>query len=89
MYTVITIFLSCILVNSFISTHKFCFFSQFFPSSHWEGGMSERLCGAQSPAGLNHNSQIELPARLNHNSQIDAQHGTQKVEIMADLTGAC
>jgi len=39
--------------------------------------MSERLCGAQSPA------------RLIDNSQIGAQHGAQKVEMTADLTGAC
>ena len=71
---VITVFLFCILVNSFISTHEFYFFSNSFSHPTGKGGMSERLCGAQSPA------------RLIDNSQIGAQHGAQKVEMTADLT---
>lgn len=39
--------------------------------------VNKQLCGAQSPA------------RLIDNSQIGAQHGAQKVEMTADLTGAC
>ena len=53
----VILFLVSILVNSFISTTCSTFFSWYSPSSYWErGGVSNWLCGAQPPAGLNHNS---------------------------------
>ena len=46
-----------------ISTHKcyfcfilFCFVFRFSPSSPWEGGVRERLHGAELPAELNHST---------------------------------
>ena len=60
----VIIFLFSILVNSFISTHKYyCgfLFFQFSPLFHWEGGeWTKRLCGAEPPAGLNHSTR-EVP----------------------------
>lgn len=64
-HIVITIILFCILVNLFISTHEFYFF--FFPILSpiplERGPVSNRLCGAQPPAGINHNNHpVPTPA---------------------------
>lgn len=52
------IFIFSISVNTFIPTHEFNFvlFSDSLPHPTWERReVSEKLCGAPPPAGLNHN----------------------------------
>ena len=58
-YIFITISLNSISVNSFISTHKFCFFSPLIlsPMPLERRKVCKQLCGAQPPAGLNDSSQ--------------------------------
>lgn len=55
-YINIILYLFSVLENSFISTLEFLF-SLFSPSIPvGRGGVSERLCGAQPPTGLNPSS---------------------------------
>lgn len=61
--TAIFFFLFSVLVNGFISTNKFYFidfcllvFLILSPISLGRGGMSKWLCGAETPAELNHSS---------------------------------
>lgn len=52
--TTIILFLVSFLVNHFISTHKFSFFSPIVsPIPPGRGELSKRLCGAEPNAGLN------------------------------------
>lgn len=75
---------NCILYHLYIYYYLPCLYLNpqvlHFSSSllHPTGrGVSEKLCGA------------ELPARLNHNSPFSTQHLAQRTETRTDLTGVC